>query len=106
TLQAALPRCRIAYVGQPSVAVPRAASVAGASVADWVRAMGGKIVARGENISEISLAATPVTDGLVEKLARLSDLEKLNLNGTEIGDAGLAHLSGLTHLRDLSLNNT
>ena len=60
--------------------------MAKASVAEWVRAMGGKVVEREGKVVEITLASTPVTDGLLAKLAAASDLEKLNLNATEIGE--------------------
>src|SRR4029078_10305058 len=57
-LRAALPRCRIAYVGQPSIAPPRGATVVGTNVAAWVKAMGGKVAEHEGRITEISLAST------------------------------------------------
>src|SRR5579864_140450 len=105
-LHAALPRCRIAYVGQPAIAPQRAALLAGARVEGWVRAMGGRVVEREGRIEEIALASTPVTDAQLARLADLAQLEKLNLNATEIGDVGLEHLARLTRLADLSHKNT
>jgi Leucine-rich repeat (LRR) protein len=46
------------------------------------------------------------TDGGLEQLGRLRQLDILNLDDTQVTDAGLEHLKGLTQLRMLGLTGT
>ena len=82
-LQAAVPRCDVTFL-DPSVrpAIPAGADriVAGqgdATVAGWVRAIGGQAVVEDGRLREVSLASTSVTDELLRNLRDLKHLRKL-----------------------------
>jgi Leucine-rich repeat (LRR) protein len=59
-----------------------------------------------DQIKEISLSATQVTDADLAHLDGLTSLEILWLGTTQVTDAGLPQLQGLTSLRELSLWDT
>jgi hypothetical protein len=54
----------------------------------------------------IWLVNTQITDAGLAHLHRLTALKSLDLNGTQVTDAGLAHLNGLMRLEALDLNGT
>jgi hypothetical protein len=59
-----------------------------------------------KNLKFLDLANTQVTDAGLANLAGLSELNSLRLSGTQITDAGLVHLAGLRGLRSLLLDGT
>lgn len=59
-----------------------------------------------ENIAQLELQRTKVTDAGLAPVADLPRLTRLDLNSTEVGDAGLKHLSGLENLQYLNLYQT
>ena len=59
-----------------------------------------------QNIIEISLRSTDVSDADLTHLKGLANLRTLSLSLTSVGDAGLAHLKGLTNLKKLVLCGT
>jgi Leucine-rich repeat (LRR) protein len=64
---------------------------------------GNKRPTKPEDITELYLAYTSVTDEGLKHLAGLKNLSKLDLAGTEVTGAGLKHL---TNLRELGLQHT
>jgi hypothetical protein len=54
----------------------------------------------------LNLEGTGVTDDLLERVGRCSDLRELRLARNPITDAGLVHLKGLTNLSRLGLGET
>ncbi len=58
------------------------------------------------NIVELEIGFSDVTDEGLEAVASMPNLEKLYLQKTSITDEGLAHLAGLTQLRYLNLYGT
>ena len=59
-----------------------------------------------ENLAQLDLAKTKVTDNGLSVLASMPRLARLDLHKTAVGDAGLKHVSGLTELRYLNLYGT
>lgn len=59
-----------------------------------------------ENIAQLDLARTAVTDAGLKVVAQLPRLAALDLRQTAVSDAGLQHLSGSKHLRTLNLYGT
>lgn len=59
-----------------------------------------------QQVAELNLARTHVTDNGLKALEPLKNLRKLHLENTKIGDAGLTHLKGLTSLQYLNLYGT
>jgi hypothetical protein len=51
----------------------------------------------------VDLSNTWVTDGDLEKIARLTHLESINLAYTKITDSGLENLAPLTKVKSLEL---
>lgn len=99
-LRAGLPQTRVFFIspGASRQAVPADPAL---PLPEWVRRIGGVV-----ETDAISLAATPVTDAQLVKLADAKGLRRLSLEGTEVGDAGLAHLAALSDLEELNLSNT
>ena len=60
-------------------------------------------VAQLTNLRRLRLEKTAVTDAGLEHLKGLANLEYLNLYGTGVTDAGLVHLEGLKNLKNLYL---
>lgn len=58
------------------------------------------------SLTQLSIAATTITDAGLEKVSRLANLRTVYLNSTAITDDGLASLASLANLRDLSLTYT
>ena len=58
------------------------------------------------NLRRLHLEKTAVTDAGLAHVKGLANLEYLNLYGTAVTDAGLAHLSGLKNLKNLYLWQT
>ena len=59
-----------------------------------------------EQIAELSLARTRVTDAALELAARMPRLRRLDVRATGVTDAGVAHLSGHPSLKELNLVGT
>lgn len=59
-----------------------------------------------QQVMELDLAGTKVTDAGLAPLADLKNLEVLHLERTGVGDGALAHLKGLIELRYLNLYGT
>ncbi len=59
-----------------------------------------------ENIAQLNLAETGITDAGLKEVAGLVHLVRLDLHQTAIGDKGLAHLQNLSNLRYLNLYDT
>ena len=58
------------------------------------------------NLTHVILDDTPVTDGGLDVLSAMPQLERLSLGDTKITDAGLRHLRNLPRLRGLTLDET
>src|SRR5262249_21990658 len=109
-LRASVPRCEVIFL-DPTVrpALPEGADriVAGegdGAVARWVRSIGGRAVIENDQLREISLASTGVSDELLRNLEGLKHLRKLDLGSTEVGNLGVRHLATLTGLEVLDLD--
>ena len=59
-----------------------------------------------DNLAQLDLAKTKVTDDGLSVLSGMPRLARLDLHSTEVGDGALKHLSGLTELRYLNLYDT
>lgn len=59
-----------------------------------------------DQIAQLDLGRTAVTDAGLKTLATFPRLASLDLRQTQITDAGLAHLAAATHLRTLNLYGT
>lgn len=59
-----------------------------------------------DNIAQLDLARTAVTDAGLKVVAQLPRLASLDLRQTAVGDAGLLHLAKSTNLRTLNLYGT
>ena len=110
-LRAALPKCKVTYVGAtPTVsdasAAPAPAGKSQQALARWIQALGGQVRIAEGRIQAVSLVRVPFTDGQLKHLAALHGLEKLNLEATDLSDAGLESLAKLTGLRELNLSFT
>lgn len=60
----------------------------------------------GNNVAQLDLSKTDVTDAALKSVVDLGRLVRLDLHGTQIGDAGVKQLSGLKNLRYLNLYGT
>ncbi len=108
-LRAALPQCKVDFVGASAATGARPLQPQGSSdqaIAEWARKMGGKAALANGKLKTISLSSTHVGDAQLADLRGLTALESLDLSATEVGDSGLASLKSLTSLRELLLNNT
>ena len=76
------------------------------AIAEWLRAIGGKVELAGEHISSVSLKGTTITDAELAILTKLPRLTDLSLQRTEVSSIGLAHLSSVTSLQKLDLADT
>jgi hypothetical protein len=65
-----------------------------------------KILALGENVGELSLAGSKISDESLKGIAKFPRLTWLNLANTGITDAGLEHLKPLANLTYLNLYGT
>src|SRR5947208_8341877 len=110
-LRAALPKCKVTYVGAtPTVsgasAAPSPAGKSQQALARWIQALGGQVrIAEGRH-QAVSVVGARFTEGQLKHLAALHGLEKLNLEATALSDAGLESLAKLTGLRELNLSFT
>ena len=99
-LKASVPRCEVSFLDpRYGLAIPEGADriVAGegdGAVARWVRSIGGRAVIENDQLRDISLASTSVSDELLRNLEGLKHLRTLDLGSTEIGDLGVQHLAG------------
>jgi hypothetical protein len=59
-----------------------------------------------DNIKDVSLPGTKITDVGLENLKELKQLQTLDLTDTAVTDVGLIHLKGLSHIKDLVLMGT
>lgn len=59
-----------------------------------------------DQIANLNLARTHITDDGLKALEPLKNLRRLHLENTKIGDAGLVHLKGLANLEYLNLYAT
>ncbi|MHB1556324.1 MAG: hypothetical protein ACYC61_02470 [Isosphaeraceae bacterium] len=64
------------------------------------------LVGQVDDVSELSLITTRVTDEGLERLGRIPDLRVLFIDGMDLTDRGLAHIAGLRKLEELTLWNT
>jgi len=90
TFRAALPKCKVEFVGTATVeakAVGKPAGSGDAAIAEWVKKLGGKIEEQGGRIRSVSLAATRVNDADAPYLGSLVRLEKLDLGHHHRGAA-------------------
>ena len=86
----------------------------------WIRASGGEVstlpvtwlpleLAEGtlwlQDVIQVDLSRTPVTDEQVERLSEIPSLNVLSLNGPDLTDRGLARLENLPELQYLTLVN-
>jgi internalin A len=76
------------------------------AIAEWLRAIGGKVELAGEHISIVSLKGTTITDAELAILTKLPRLTDLSLRRTEVSSVGLAHLSMIKSLQKLDLADT
>ena len=60
----------------------------------------------GNNVAQLDLSKTDVTDAALKSVAKLERLVRLDLHQTKVSDAGLKQLSGLKNLRYLNLYGT
>jgi hypothetical protein len=67
---------------------------------------GLKVIASFPRLALLDLRQTKVTDAGLAHLAKSTHLRSLNLYGTEVSDAGLKHLHGLKGLRNVYLWQT
>jgi YHS domain-containing protein len=77
-------------------------NLAGSKVTDAGLAQVGQLT----NLRRLHLEKTAVTDAGLAHLKNLANLEYLNLYGTAVTDAGVANLAGLKNLRSLYLWQT
>jgi Planctomycete cytochrome C/Leucine Rich repeat len=68
--------------------------------------VGLKVIASFPRLALLDLRQTKVTDAGLAHLAKSTHLRSLNLYGTEVSDAGLKHLHGLKGLRNVYLWQT
>jgi len=59
-----------------------------------------------ENVAQLDLARTQITDKSLESIGQLPRLVRLDLHSTGVADGGLQHLGGLDHLEYLNLYDT
>ena len=59
-----------------------------------------------DNVAELQISGSGITDAGLVHLKDLIKLSHLNLSDTQITDAGLVHLKGLTKLERLDLKDT
>ena len=72
-----------------------------------IKRLGGKVeVDENNDVVNVNLWGTKITDAALVHLKGLPKLTTLNLNFTKITDAGMAHLKGLTKLQFLLLGGT
>jgi Leucine-rich repeat (LRR) protein len=86
-----------------------ASAVAGrgdAAVAEWLRAVGGKVQMTNGAITAVSLNGTSITDKEFVVLTRLPQLKDLSLQHTEISTIGLEQLAAVRSLERLDLGHT
>ncbi len=62
--------------------------------------------ALGENVVQLKLGGTKITDGALQHIGRLTGLQQLHLEHTAVGDGGLAHLETCEQLSYLNLFHT
>jgi 8-oxo-dGTP pyrophosphatase MutT (NUDIX family) len=95
-----------AAVRAKNAGAARPAAETEAAIAEWVKAIGGKVEIAGGRVRAVDLSTTPVSDEQMAFLTQLSGLERLDLQATQVGDLGAAAVAGLTGLRVLDLSNT
>ena len=59
-----------------------------------------------DNVVELNLSRSKITDAGLLHLKGLTSLQTLSLYRTQVTDAGLVHLTGLTSLKSLDLRGT
>ncbi len=59
-----------------------------------------------ENVAQLDLSRTQITDAALQQLAGFPRLTRLDLHSTKISDSGIKHLSGLKNLTYLNLYDT
>ena len=77
-----------------------------AAVAEWLRAIGGKVQMTDGKITAVSLNGTSITDKEFVALTRLPQLKDLSLQHTEISTIGLEQLAAVRSLEHLDLGHT
>jgi Leucine-rich repeat (LRR) protein len=86
-----------------------ASAVAGrgdAAIAEWLRAIGGKVQMADGTITGVSLNGTSITDQEFVILTKLPRLRQLSLQHTEISTIGLEQLAQVHSLERLDLGHT
>ena len=72
-----------------------------------IEKLGGKVeVDENNDVVNVNLGGTKITDAGLVYLKGMQKLKVLGLSGSKITDAGMAHLKGLTKLEGLDLKGT
>lgn len=105
-LRAALPDARIQFAGGGGRQISRVPAPKGrdaATLAAWIRSIGGTVRA---DEGFVSFRGVPLNEAAVAALTRMPGIRTLDLNATDLGDAAMAPLAGITTLEELTLHNT
>ena len=74
---------------------------------EWLRAwLGDETMRVWDDVTEVNLAMTDISDDGLRHVAAFKNLARLNLSRTKVTDAGIEKLKGLTRLEWLSLPDT
>ena len=76
------------------------------AIAEWLRAIGGKVQMADGRITAVSLNGTSITDQEFVVLTKLPQLKELRLQHTEISTIGLEQLAAVRSLERLDLGHT
>ena len=76
------------------------------AVAEWLRAIGGKVQMKDGAVTAVSLNGTSITDNEFVVLTKLPQLTDLSLQHTEISTIGLEQLAAVRSLERLDLGHT
>ncbi len=58
-----------------------------------------------EQIDELDLSTSPITDAGISGIAKLTELKVVNLSRTGLSNSAITHLAGLIHLESLTLED-
>ena len=89
-----------------AVAASVVATRGDAAVAEWLRAIGGKVEMADGKITAVSLDGTSITDKEFIVLTRLPQLKDLSLQHTEISTIGIEQLAAVRSIERLDLGHT
>ncbi|MEO5742504.1 MAG: hypothetical protein ABIS29_18105, partial [Vicinamibacterales bacterium] len=111
-LTSKLPKAEFLILESPSpepkraIAASTVAPRGDAAVAEWLRAVGGKVQMADGAITAVSLNGTSMTDTEFVVLTNLPQLKNLSLQHTEISTIGLEQLAAVRSLERLDLGHT